>query len=200
MHPLRFHFPPWAPPYVRAQALSLWRWNMFKGPLPTYTHNFMRRDYRDNTRRRAYMPATIVIARCLVHPTPWCRWRFPAVGQGVNGMSATNSPFEDGKRGIEEIHAPDIIPVSSLLKLLSTLVIFSVYGAFKKKKKLWRGVRRQFVVYLYDCAVCPPPPLLNEIWTLLTSYPYSDDNTASALSWYICTTRCIKAMLHIEVI
>ena len=31
--PLRFHFPPWAPPRIPAQAFSLWRWNIFKGPL-----------------------------------------------------------------------------------------------------------------------------------------------------------------------
>ena len=29
------------------------------------------------------MPATIVIARGLVHPLPWCGWHFTAMGQEV---------------------------------------------------------------------------------------------------------------------
>ena len=39
---------------------------------------------RDNTWRRAYMPATIVIARGLLSPMPVYGWRFSAVGERVN--------------------------------------------------------------------------------------------------------------------
>ena len=38
---------------------------------------------RDNSRRRAYMPATIVVARGLLSPMQWCGRRFSAEGQRV---------------------------------------------------------------------------------------------------------------------
>ena len=48
---------------------------------PLHSHTYA--GTRDNTRQRAYMPATIVVARGLLSPMQWCGWRFSAAGQRV---------------------------------------------------------------------------------------------------------------------
>jgi len=43
---------------------------------------------RDNTRQRAYIPATILVARGHVSPMSWCGGYFSAVGERVKGTVA----------------------------------------------------------------------------------------------------------------
>ena len=45
---------------------------------------------RDNARRRAYMPATMVIARGLLSPVPVCGRRFSALGERVKEIRSSD--------------------------------------------------------------------------------------------------------------
>ena len=67
----------------------------------------------DNTRRRVYMPATIIVARGLVRPMLWCGWCFSGVRERVKegarrGIKiGTNTPSYPNLFVIFSLHLPN---------------------------------------------------------------------------------------------